>query len=130
VKSSRSKYDLAYGSFLFCGLAALGIAAVSASSTNTGTAGVLGFFVVFPLGVGSLAATIVGTVLCVRLGWDPLLLVLSACSILFLVESAAGFGPTAFYNALPIAYGIGAIAVSGVWFLVLRRRRFPTAGQR
>jgi hypothetical protein len=125
MKRMRSEYDLAHGCFLFCGLTALIIAAMSAIPMDDGTAGGLGFLVIIPLSLASLAAIVVGIVLSVRIWNEWALVILSGMSLLFIAEVFTEYGSTAFYNAVPVAYGIGVTAISVVWFLVLRRRRFP-----
>jgi hypothetical protein len=94
---------------------------------GSGTAGGLGFLVAIPLFLASLMAIVSGIVLSLRLWRDWPLITLSGMSILFLVEFFTEYGSTAFYNAVPVVYGVGVVAISGTWFLVLRRRRFPPA---
>ena len=125
MKGRRSEYDRAYGYFLFCGFTALFISGMSAIPMTSGTAGGLGFLVAIPLFLASLAAMVGGMVLTVRLWNDWFLVSLSGMSLLFLAEIITEYGTTAFYNAVPVVYGVGVVAISGVWFLVLRRRRFP-----
>ncbi len=125
MKGRRPQYDLAYGCFLLCGLTALIISAMSALPMDSGTAGGLGFLVALPLFLTSLLAMVFGVVLSVRLWKDWSLVNLSGMSLLFIVELLTEVGSTAFYNAVPVVYGIGVVVIFGVWFLVLRRRRFP-----
>lgn len=127
MKGRRSEYDLAYGCFLFSGLTALIISGMSAIPMDSGTAGGLGFLVAIPLFLASLVAMVSGIVLSVRLWKDWFLVTLSGMSVLFLAEFLTEYGSTAFYNAVPVVYGVGVVAISGVWFLVLRRGRFPPA---
>ena len=127
MKGRRSEYDLAYGCFLFCGLTALTISAMSAIPMDSGTAGGLGFLVAIPLFLASLMTIVSGIVLSVRLWKDWPLITLFGMSVLFLAEFFTEYGSTAFYNALPVVYGVGVFAISGAWFLVVRRRRFPPA---
>ena len=127
VKGKRFECDLAYGCFLFCGLTALIICVMGAIPKDEGTAALLGFFVAIPLVIASIAAMVVGIILCVRLWKKWPLVILSGMSILFIAELFTEYGSTAFYNAVPIVYGVGVLVISGLWFLVLRRRHFPAA---
>ena len=125
VKGTRSEYDLAHGCFLFCGFTALIISGMSAIPMDSGTAGGLGFLVAIPLVLASLVAMGLGFLMSL-LHWDDWLLVtLSGMTVLFLAEVLVEYGSTAFYNAVPVAYGIGVVTISGAWFVVLRRKRFP-----
>jgi len=38
-------------------------------------------------------------------------------------------GSEAFYTSAAILYGAGVVAMTGLWFLVLRKRHFPPAVQ-
>lgn len=125
MKGRRSEYDLAYGCFLLCGLMVLIISAMSAIPMDSGIAGGLGFLVAIPLFLTSLVAMVSGLVLSVRLWKDRPLVILSGMSILFIAEFLTEYGSTAFYNAVPVVYGVGVVAISSVWFLVLRRRQLP-----
>lgn len=67
----------------------------------------------------------VGIVLTIRLRQNWPLVILSGMSLLFVAEFLTEYGSIAFYNAVSVIYGIGCLAISGVCFLVLRKRRFP-----
>lgn len=125
VKGSRSEYDLAYGCFLLCGLTALVISAMSVIPMDPGSAGGLGILVAVPLFLVSLAAMVSGLLLSVRLWKDWSLRILSGMSILFLVEFLFEYGSAGFYNAVTGLYGVGVVAISGAWFVGVRKRRFP-----
>lgn len=125
MKKNRSAYDLAHGCFLLCGLTALAIGAMSAIPLDPGIAGGVGFLVAIPLSLASLAAMVVGIVLTVRLWKQWTLVFLSGASVLLTVELLIEYGSTTFYNAVPIVYGAGVVAICGAWFLVSRRRCFP-----
>ena len=101
------------------------ISAMSVIPMGSGMAGGLGFLVAIPLFLVSLAAMLVGIVQSLRFWKEWSLVILTGMSILFIAELVTEYGSTAFYNAVPIVYGVGVVAISGVWFLVLRRRRFP-----
>jgi hypothetical protein len=49
-------------------------------------------------------------------------------SILFVAEVVSEAGSVAFYNAAPFLYGIGSLAICGIWFAVLRGKTFPKPG--
>lgn len=117
------KYDIAYGCFLFCGVTALFIGSLSFIPMDDGTAGGLGFLVVIPLSMASLAAMAVGLVSTILLYRHWPLIVLSFSSVLFLAVTVTEYGSVQFYNVVPILYGLGACGFSFAWFLILRRRR-------
>lgn len=125
MTGKRIDHDRAHGCFLLCGLGALIIGVLSLIPMGDGAAGVLGILFAVPLFLASLAALIIGVVLTVRLWPDRLLLIQVILACLFLAEFLAEFGSVAFYNAVPVAYGIAVIVVSGTWFLFVRGRRFP-----
>ncbi|PYT37662.1 MAG: hypothetical protein DMF52_01800 [Acidobacteria bacterium] len=105
MKTTQRAYDLAYGCFLVCGLTVLSMRVVRSSYTDAewagGAAGLL--FIFLPAILASCIATLVGII----------------------TESLTGYGSTTFQNAVPVAYGVGVAAMSGMWFLVLRRRYLP-----
>jgi hypothetical protein len=59
-----------------------------------------------------------GIVLGMKLPKHWSLVLLLGMSILFVVALFTGYGST----AISIVYGAGVVAVSGVWFLILRKR--------
>jgi len=124
TRGNRSQYDVAYGCFLFCGLVVLSISAVAYVPMGEGTAVFLLFWAVPPFFV-SFVCMLIGIVLSVRLWQDRTLLILSVMSVLLIGVMIFEYGSSAFYNAVPVVYGIGVVTVSGVWFLILRGKRFP-----
>jgi hypothetical protein len=126
MKQGRAEYDLAYGSFLCCGVSSLVISSLEASNLasklDSGSAGALGFLVMIPLALFLLVAAVVGIVQCVRLWRHWPLIVLGSMSILLAVVVSSDDGSTSRVNAVAIAYGIIVVAICGRWFLVLRRR--------
>lgn len=124
-RRKRREYDVAYACFMLCGLTALITSLVSMIPTDTGTAGAIGFLVLVPLALASIAALGCGIVMTVRLWRHTPLIALSAMSLLVVAEVATEYGSTAFYNTVPIVYGVGVIAISALWFFKLRARRFP-----
>ncbi len=124
IRGNRSQYDVAYGCFLFCGLATLSISAVMYAPIDEG----LKVFLLFwasPLILASLVVMLIGIVLSVRLWRHWALLILSIMSVLYVAEMVFEYGSSAFYNAVPVVYGIGVVTICGVWFLILRGKRFP-----
>jgi hypothetical protein len=125
MKTGR-KYDLAYACFLFCGLAALIASVMEAIPKDDGTAALLGFFVAVPLVIASFAAIVTATVLSMQLWRHWPLLILCGVSVLAIAVFLMAEGvPKAFYYAVAVLYGVSTVTVSGLWFLVLRRRHFP-----
>jgi hypothetical protein len=118
VKGERVKYDWAYGSFLLCGLAALLGGFMEVIPKDAGTIVLLGYFVAIPLALVSFIALIVGIVLWMRLPKHWALSGLSTISTLFVATLLAGHGSV----VISIVYGVGVVAISGLWFLILRRR--------
>jgi hypothetical protein len=128
VNKNRSKYDLAYGCFLLCGASALVVGVLSATPMDSGAAGGLGFLVAIPLALASIVALVVGIVLALLLWKHWPLLLLAGMTILFVTEIVTEAGPVAFYNAVPLLYGIGSLVICGIWFSVLRAKAFPKPG--
>jgi hypothetical protein len=122
MNERRGEYDLAYGCFLGCGLAALLGSLMEAVPKDAGTAALLGFLVAIPLVLVSFAAMVVGTVQCIRLPNRRRLVILSGMSVLFVVALVTGHGSEGFYYAICITYGLAVVWISGAWFLILRRR--------
>src|ERR1043166_5953120 len=110
VKTGRLKYDLAYGSFLFCGMTALLITAIGKAAKNDNTSALLGFFVAIPLALASIAALVAALVLSMMLWRHWPLLILSALSALSVAVIAMVHGSEAFYNSAAILYGVVVIA--------------------
>jgi len=122
MTETQRKFDVAYGCFLFCGVAALLISSLSFITIDTGTAGVLGFLVAIPLSMVSLVAMLVGIGYTIRPYHHWPLVALSLFSLLFLAEVITEYGSAEFYNAVPILYGLSACGFSFAWFLFLRKR--------
>ena len=55
------------------------------------------------------------------------LVILSALTVLFVAVIVMVHGSEAFYNSAAILYGVGVVAMTGLLFLVLRKRHFPPA---
>ena len=130
MKGARFEYDLAYGCFLLWGLTVLSISVIRASYTDAEWAGGAGgiLLLLLPLILASFIAVLVGIVLSIRL-WKhwPLLILAGISVLLTIMDFSTQYGSTAFRNAVSIVYGVGVAAMSGLWFLVLRRRHFPPA---
>jgi len=115
-------FDIAYGSFLFCGVVALSISILSYIPMGSGTAGGLGFLVFIPLSLASLAAIVVGIVHTIKRYHHWQLVVLSVLSVMFVAEMITEYGSVMFYNLVPIVYGVCTCVFSFVWFVILRKR--------
>ncbi|MBI1886953.1 MAG: hypothetical protein HYS19_01050 [Nitrosomonadales bacterium] len=126
MNKNRFKYDLAYGCFLFCGASALVIGVMGAIPMDSGASGGLGFLVAIPLALAFITALVVGIVLSLLLWRHWPLLLLVAMTIFFVAEIVTEAGNAAFYNAAPFLYGIGSLAICGIWFFVVRGKAFPT----
>ena len=94
---------------------------------DEGTAALLGFFVAIPPVGASFVALIGGFALCIRLPKRWPLVTLSGMSVLFVLGLLIGSSSAAFYYAISIVYGVGALALSGMWFLILRGREGGSA---
>src|SRR5262245_7900353 len=127
MKTRRLKYDLAYGCFLFCGLTALFASLMEIVPMDEGTAMLLGRLVALPLILGSLVALVARIVLCVRLWKHWPLVILSGMSVLLIARILTQYGGIALFKRVAIVYSVGVVAISGLWFLALRRRHFPAA---
>jgi len=126
MKTGRLKYDFAYGCFLFCGMSALLITVMGKAAKDDNTSAFLGFFVAIPLVLASFAAMVAALVLSMMLWKHWPLLILSALTVLSVAVIAVVHGSEAFYTSAAILYGAGVVAMTGLWFLVLRKRHFPT----
>jgi N-acetylglutamate synthase-like GNAT family acetyltransferase len=120
----RKELSVAYGSFLFCGLAMLVISGIGILPMDSWIAGGLALLVGVPLALGSLAALIVGIGVTLRNPQEWKLAVLSAMSVFAVAVIATDAGSPAFFNTIPVVYGVAAIALSAWWFLV----SLPRAG--
>lgn len=129
MKTRRFEYDLAYGCFLFWGLTVLSVSVIRASYTDAewadGAGAILLLFL--PLLLASLTAMFVAVVLSIRLWRQLTLVVLAGMTILLIPTLFTKHGSTAFHTTVDIVYGVGVTGMSGLWFLALRRRRFPAA---
>ena len=127
MKTGRLKYDFAYGCFLFCGMTALLVTLMGKAAKDDNTSALLGFFLGIPLAFASFAAMVAAFVLSMMLWRHWPLLILSALTVLSVAVIALVHGSEAFYNFAAILYGLGVVAMAGLWFLVLRKRHFPAS---
>ena len=88
------------------------------------------FLVFLPFIAAALLAMLAGVALSIHLWRHWPLPVISACTALVVVVYFPEFGSSGFQYAVPIAYGVGVAAVSGYWFLRLRRRYTSSAASR
>ena len=127
MKTGRLKYDFAYGCFLFCGMTALLVTIIGKAAKDDNTSALLGFFVAIPLAFASFAAMVAALVLSMMLWRHWPLLILCSLTALSVAVIAMVHGSEGFYNSVAIVYGVGVVATTGLWFLVLRKRHFPAA---
>ena len=113
---------LAYACFVLAAASSLAVGVVSYLPLSTTTLTGLGFFVAIPLVLASAVALIAGIVLSVVVRSAPLL-VLSALSVLLVVEFFGEYGPVWFYNAAPIVYGAAVIGIAALGRASLQRIR-------
>jgi hypothetical protein len=113
--------NIAYGSFLFCGVVVLLTAIISLIPMSAGTAGGIGFLVLIPLSVLSITALLIGIWYAVRLRHNIPLIMLAILSILFVVEVITEFGSPLFYNSVNWIYGLIAIFLPLWWFFIKRK---------
>jgi hypothetical protein len=131
MERTRGGFDLAYGCFLVGGIGALIISVLIVFplpiAIDNSTAGVVGLLVLIPLTLFWLGALSLGVVLTGLLWKDWGLVTLSGISVLFLAAAAAAAEAdlVAFFSIVPAVYGLGVVAIGGLWFLKRRRRRFP-----
>ena len=129
MKGTWLKHDVAYGCFLVWAVTVLAVAGVSASFTEDDVAQGAGaiFLVLLPFLAAGLLAMLVGVVLSIRLWRHWPLPVISGCTVLVIAMYSTDFGSSGFQGAVPIAYGVVVAAMSGYWFLNLRRRHTSPA---
>jgi hypothetical protein len=127
--SSWSKQDVAYGCFLVWALTVLAAAGVRATFTEDDLAQGAGAIVLvfLPFLAAAFIAMLVGVVLSIRLWRHWPLPVISGCTVLVIAMYSTEFDSSSIQRAVPIAYGVGVAAVSGYWFLNLRRRQTSPA---
>ena len=118
MKGRRTDHDIAHGCFLFCGLAALLVSLMEKIPMDDVTAAGLGFFVAIPLVGLSFIALFIGIVLSIRPPRPWSLVVLTGMSVLFVAGLFSGGGPGEIYAV----YGVVVVTISGVWFLITRKR--------
>ena len=121
---TRLHYDLAYCCFLFLAVGMLAYTAVMASFTKYQLANGAGAIVLVFLPCFGLAAVVllVGIVLSICLWKHWPLAIIAVSSIL---GAANIFTVTPFHTAVRYFCGLGVVAISCLWFFVLRSRRFP-----
>ena len=117
---SIKSYDIAYGSFLFCGVVVFLIAITSLIPMSSGTAGGIGFLIFVPLSVVTIVVLFIGLWHTVVLQKQMALTVLAVMSVLFVVETMTEFGSPYFYNSVNWIYGSIAILLPLRWFFIKR----------
>ena len=124
--TQRAKHDAAYGCFVPPGACSLIAALASAIPMDSGTAGGIGFLVLMPLALLALVSVPFGIYLSMVLRRDVILPLLSLLTILMVVEVATEAGSVTFYNATGVVYGLLVLVLEASWFLLRRRRTYPT----
>lgn len=124
--AERRKHDIAYGCFLAPGAVSLIAAIAGAIPMDSGTAGGIGFLVLIPLAMVALVAVPVGVFYSIVFRRDGVLLLLSILTIFMLAEVVTEAGSVEFYNATGLVYGILVLVLEASWFLLRRRRAYPT----
>ena len=129
MKTRRLEFDLAYGCFLLWALTVLCISLIRASYTDAEWAGGAGGILLLlgPLILASIIAMLAGILMTIRLWKHWPLMVIAGMTVLLIADIFTEYGSVAFQNTVPIVYSVAASLMSGLWFLFLRRRRFPTA---
>lgn len=119
--TARSKHDIAYGCFLVPMAACLIAAIGGAVRMNDANAAGIGFFVLIPLTLASLAAIPVGvfySILC----RDGFVLLLSALTLILIAAFIAGAESIMEFGGA--VYGILVLIIEGRWWF-FRRRAYP-----
>ena len=86
--------------------------------------------VFLPIIAAALVAVLVGVLLSIRLWRHWPLPTISGCTALMVAIYLPEIGAPGFQKAVAIAYGVGVAAMSGYWFLNLRRRHTSPAALR
>jgi len=117
--TARSKHDIAYGCFLVP--VALGLTGVVAERVpmNDANAAGIGFFILIPLTLAALAATVIGVFCSIVLWRDGVLPFLSVLTLLMATLLFLETGKTWVYGLI---YGILVLLLEASWFFVRRRR--------
>lgn len=114
------RHDKAYLCFLLPGLLSLVSRIASLIPMDTGISGGIGFLVLIPLALASIASTVYGIYLTVVLHDDVYLAILAVLSLLYLTQLFTDAGPAAFQNVAGLAYGLVVVGIAWHWFF--RRR--------
>ena len=124
--AQRTKHDIAYGCFLPPGLVSLLTALASALPMDDANVAGIGFLVLIPLALVALISVPTGIYFSFMLRRDAVLAILSVLTIFMVAEVVAEAGSATFYNATIVAYGIIVTVTEASWFLLRRRRTYPT----
>lgn len=123
VRSPQFLHGLAYACFLPPGFAAFVSALPAAIPMGTGTAGGIGFLVLIPLALLSLASIPYGLYLALRFRSDFVLFAVAAATVAMLVVMFTEPGTPRQQNLFFAAYGALVLAAAASWFM-WRRKRF------
>jgi len=86
----------------------------------------IGFLVLIPLALVTLISVPTGIYFSFMLRKDAVLPLLSVLTIFVLAEVVTEAGSATFYEATIGAYGIIVMVIEANWFLLRRRRTYPT----
>ncbi|HEU0223963.1 MAG TPA: hypothetical protein VFR29_00845 [Steroidobacteraceae bacterium] len=122
VRSPRFLHGLAYGCFLPPGIAAFVSALPAVIPMGTGTAGGIGFLLLIPLALLSLASVPYGLYLAFRFRGDLVLLAVAAATVAMLVMMFTEPGTPRQQNFFFGAYGAFILVAVASWLLWRRKR--------
>ncbi len=127
MNATRRAYDVAYCCFLLLAVIVLFLMYLRSSFTDAEWANGAGgiFFLLLPLIVLPIAATLIGIVLSLRLWKHWPLPALAVGWGLIVAESFIEFGSEAFQEFVYILYALGVGVMSGLWFFGSSRRHYP-----
>ena len=118
---NRTRCDLAYVCFLIPGLLALFGTIGPMLTSDPGVAGVVGFLVLVPLALAAAVSIPIGIALTFAGGREPMLLLLSGLTSVAVVEFLVEFGGAIVLSVFFGLYGLLAVVLAAVWFLVRRK---------
>lgn len=124
--AQRTQHDLAYGCFLPGGVVILIAAIASAIPMDDANIAGIGFLVLIPLALVALISVPIGIYFSIVFRRDAVLPLLSVLTIFMLAEVVSEAGSVTFRDATVWVYGILVWALEASWFLLRRRRTYPT----
>ena len=121
--TSKRKHDIAYSCFLVPAALCLIVAIADAVAMNDANAALMGFFVLIPLTLVALVATLIGVFYSIVFWRDGVLPMLSFLTLIMIMVVLLEVGKIELYGLL---YGILVIVLEASWFLKRRRIRFAS----